>query len=151
MITLHSGAQIVRQLLYDNGYAEAPAVGAEWPCFVSSLPDGKEPSSAVPDNALCAYDTAGLQDGRYMTGTAVEHGGIQIKVRASDYPTAQVKAKQIAAFLDSTKRETVTLDATDYRIDNVSRSSTVTHLGNSPDSKRRTFFTINALVTITEV
>ena len=153
MIADHSQCQIVRKLLIDNAFGVEPVNGAVWPIYFSSLPDGEASSPKVADEAICVYDTDGLKDGRIMaSGEVVVHEGFQVKVRAKSggYQAAQKKLKQIAQFLDTVLRVAITLDTTDYIIQNITRLSPASWAGKEPTSKRRDFFTITCTITIRE-
>lgn len=149
MIINHTPATVVAELLQANGHGAAPAIGAVWPIYVSHLPDGPD----VPYDAICVYDTEGLKDGRNMEGgEVIIHEGIQIRVRSCRYPDGMTKAKQIAAYVDALFREALTVDATDYRVQSITRTTPVLALGTDPqDSKRRHHTSINATTTIEEI
>lgn len=136
----HSPADIVRQLLFDNGLGSAASA---WPIFVGFFPE-------KPNSAMCIYDTAGLPDGRMMrTGEKIEHPAIMVEVRSVSYKEGWRKAKAIADCFDSQERTAVSVESGDsYLIANISRPGTILHLGVDPaDKERRHSFTVNVLLT----
>jgi len=85
-------SQIIRQLMIDLSLGADG--GTTWPVFVGQQPD-------APDDSIVVFDTAPKLDGRLMvSGEVVETYGIQIRVRARDQQTGQVKASLIADTLD---------------------------------------------------
>lgn len=116
------------------------------PVFVSFWPD-------TPDESIAIFDTAGRLDGRIMrTGEQIEHPGIQIQVRGLDYSQTFDRAREIALFLDSVKKETVAIDSDEvYVLHNVSRTGAIIPVGiETVESRRRYIFTINAVTTISQ-
>jgi hypothetical protein len=142
---MSSPAQVIRRLLIQLNLAPSNQTG-DWAPFVAFLPD-------VPDTALCVYDTAGTQDGRLMrSGEKIEHPGIQIRFRSSNYPVAWQKAKDVADAIDALPvGTTVTMvPATEtWRIQNVSRTGAILTAGiEEVGDRKRHNFTINAILTM---
>jgi hypothetical protein len=106
---------------------------------------------AKPDNAVCVYDTAGLRDGRLMpTGESMTKVGWEIRVRATDHPTAHGKIKDIKKYLDGIRMREVVLGGDAYTIASVTQTSGVLAIGQEPDAERRVSFTLNGTMTHTE-
>lgn len=139
----YSPAHVLAQYLLDNTVVSLP--GGDWPVYISHLPDTEDTDS----NAVCVYNPPGLVAGRSMdTGEKKTFPGIQIRVRAEDDPTAYAKALALAALLDgTTARPVVTMPDASYRLDNLSRTSTVAFMGVDADG-RNVSYTINARATI---
>lgn len=139
----HSPARVIAAWLVAHVHAYDPPA-AQWGCYVSSLPDGGH-------NALCVYDTVGILQGRIQrTGETIETPGIQVRVRSQDYETGRAKADALCAAFDELFRHEVEVDDTDYLIQAVTRTTPVICLGPEEGNKRERF-TINFLVTITEL
>lgn len=137
----YSPAQIVRQLLQDASLIDE---SASWESFVSFFPER-------PHEALCFYDTTGIDDGRMMrSGERIEHDGVQIRLRGRTYNSAWVRATAICRYLDAQANVVVDMDSDDsYLIYNMSRTSTLQHLGVDPDDDaRRHQFSINLAVSL---
>lgn len=142
---LHGPAYIVGQLLIDLGAVTEVADDDNWPISISDeLPE--------PDNAVSIFDTQGAQHGSVQTdGEVQEHPGIMIRVRATGYQIGFAKASAIAELLDqSVVYETVTIEATDYIVHSINRTSNVLHLGKETPNSKRHLFTINATVALTQ-
>lgn len=140
---MKSPAQVIRKMLLDLAVVSAHTA-SEWATFVSFLPE-------KPDKAICVYDSQGSQDGRIQkTGERVDHPGIQVMVRGTDYEETYEKANTVATTLDAQKNVSVAFpDPETYTVHNVSRSSTVLSLGMEEyGSKRLFYFSINAVVTL---
>ena len=84
------------------------------------------------------------------TGEVIMHHGIQIAIRAYDYTVGWTKINAIIDYLDGVSNVAITVDSTDYTMNNASRTSSVIALGPEKGVKRREAFTINLLATITE-
>lgn len=111
LILLNSPASIVRAYLVSEGLGSYPSSGAEWPIFVSHLPDG-----TGLDNAICVYDTSPYQHGELSDGQSVEHKGVMLRVRAENYSTARGKLKGLYDTLEHTQDQTLTLGVNIYEI-----------------------------------
>jgi len=90
--TLNSTAEIVQQLLINLGLGISPPippnlpVPGTWPVYATGEPN-------EPDNVLSVLDSVDQYDGRSMVdGEVWDHYGFQVRVRASDHPTAYKKA-----------------------------------------------------------
>ena len=121
--------------------------GEDWPLYKASLPDG----SNVKTNAGAVFDTVGMNDQRSMDGGVPQHPGIQLKIRSRDYETGYAKIEDIAHALDEVANAEIEIDALEYELQNVSRTSPIVCLGNEYSTKRRFEFTINFLLTIREL
>lgn len=132
-----SPAEILMQYLVDEEIVTDPEEELDWPCFVNVLPDS-------PDNAVCAYDTEAMPDGRLQnTGETIEHPGVMFRVRSSTFPVAFEKAKELAGEFDVIDKDVVD----DFIILSVTRGPVV-RVGQ--DETRRESLTINVLTTIKE-
>jgi hypothetical protein len=137
---MSSPAEIIRTVLILKGVSN---IGS-FPCFVAYMPD-------EPDNLMVVYDTTGELDGRIMvTGEVVEHPGIQIMVRAKDYPTGYDKCLQICKAFEEVKNLPVAISSMEtYVVSSITRRSGIISLGiDENDRKRRHYFSINFIMTI---
>ena len=92
---MRTPTDVLRYYLVLLGLVTSPDDSLAWPCYVSSMPD-------TPDDCVCLYDTAGVLQGRDMpTGTVAESYGVQIKLRAVDYPTGYNKLLTTCQGLDN--------------------------------------------------
>lgn len=142
-----SPAQILASFLIDAVLFTTPSAGSTWPLFVSSMPDGE----MIEQDCAAIYDTAGLKDGRLMSGTNILHYGLQIRIRAASYNDGWAKAESVLSAMEAIANEEITIDAVDYVINNVTQTSTITALGAEPGTKRRELLTVNFLATLKEV
>jgi hypothetical protein len=133
-----SPASIIRQYLIDVGEG---SVSGSWPVFVSAIND-------TPDNQIVVYDTAGENQGRLQrTGQMINRPGVQVRVRALNYPDAETKARAIAGKLDAARNVTVGTTPNDYLVGNISRRGDVLPMGVETENNRSRFnFTVNAVV-----
>lgn len=141
----HSPAEILRAYLVASGNAQLPTTaGATWPISVGSLPD-------APDQHLCIYDTAGKLDGRIQeTGETQQKPGFQIRARAGTFQKAYQKLELLLSVCDTVNQQAVALETKNYLIHSVTLTSPILHLGQE-EGKTRTSFTLNGLLTITEI
>lgn len=140
-------ANIVRQILIDGTVGIFPTGSSSdsWPIFVSIMPD----QPTVPDNAIAIFDTTGVvKDRSTRNGQYAEQYGIQILIRASDYPTAYSKFKVVLDTIDEIKYQNKTFNSTTYKLFNLRRTSAFA-LGQEDDVRRRQEFSINALFSLT--
>jgi hypothetical protein len=140
-------ANIVRQILIDETVGIFPTGSSSdsWPIYVSVMPD----QPTVPDNAIAIFDTTGIiQDRSTRNGQYAEQYGIQILIRASDYPTAYSKFKVVLDAIDEIKYQNKTFNSTTYKLFNLRRTSAFA-LGQEDDVRRRQEFSINALFSLT--
>jgi hypothetical protein len=146
----HTPSAIIQHLLVVEGFASAPAGRvSKWPCFITSLPDGKE----APDEALAVYDTTGILDGRLMVGNVIQHYGIMIRVRSITYTIGYLKIQAIADWFSTLRRKSIAIkDAEDltYTLHNAKQASTIASLGPETGVSRREHFTLNLLLTVSQ-
>lgn len=138
---MSTAAQVLYVLLLENNLLEA---AGDFQGFIGYLPD-------LPDNAITLYDTEGIQDGRIQSsGERIDHPGVQVTLRGTNYPAVSQHANQIASFLDAQKRISIAVDSNDtYILHNVKRTGTLNYLGvETQGSKRRHIFTLNMVVTL---
>lgn len=127
------------------GKMTTPTDGEDWPLYSPHMPDGDN----VETNCGVVHDTLGVKDPRSISsGVVSEHPGVQIRVRTNDYNVGFAKIEDIALALDAVANETITIGSESYKIHNVSRASPIACLGVEPGTKRRTFFTVNYLLTL---
>jgi len=137
---------ILKEYLVGEMLLQTPSGSATWPVYLQSLPDGND----IEDDACCLFDIVGSKDGRLMIGTFLQHFGVQLKVRSKEYQDGWNKINAIAEDLDFISNEDVEYDGNTYRLHNVSRN-VITPLGTEEGMKRRWLFTINFLVTISQI
>ena len=126
---------------------QTPSGAAEWPCFISSMPDG----DLIEDDACCFYDTAGWKDGRVMNGPTIEHFGVQLRVRSKEYQDGWDKADSICSAFDSVLNYPLDYGDDSFILYNISRASAIFSLGTEAGTKRRFLVTANFLATIKQV
>lgn len=130
---------ILQQLLVEESLGILPSSGTNWPIYRVNTPD-------LVDNIITILETTGVQQGRYMTtGAYVDRPGFQILVRANDYDTGEAKARAISVGLTETLNipRSITVNATEYMIDSISKTSGPIPLGKEIDSSKRYLFSIN--------
>lgn len=141
---IHAASQIILEYLISKNKATRASVNQAWPITYNNMPN-------LPDNMLTLYDTLGRMDGRLMQdGKRITHPGILLRVRNLNGNEGFDKAREIAEFFDSVAGDSVTFDSKTYKIHNISRTSDVIPLGQEA-GKSRSLFTVNAVVTISEV
>jgi len=142
----HSCAEIVARWMVAETLGtdpEADPIG-NWPVYDTAMPD-------TPDNAICTYGTAGVKDGRSMRdGQTFEHPGLQVKVRGTTEPVAFAKMQAIVEAIDAAIAESITIEGTGYKIQNISRRSNAVPIRADRDTERRAY-TLNCLVSISQV
>ena len=140
---IHTSAEILAQYMMDVGIFEMPSQAASWPLYVAFLPASEEGK----DSAVFT-ETTGVLDGRYSDGIYVEHYGSQLRVRSFSYSAGFLKAVEASQKLNAILNMQVSLDGVLYRINNVSRTSSVIPLG-VEENGRGFSFSVNFLTTIT--
>ncbi|MDD3034705.1 MAG: hypothetical protein PHT25_08930, partial [Bacteroidales bacterium] len=121
---IHTSAEILAQYMMDVGIFEMPSQAASWPLYIAFLPARENGN----DSAVIA-ETTGILDGRYADGKYVEHYGSQLRVRSLSYSEGYLKTYNASLELNSILNTPITLDGVFYRINNVSRTSSVIPLG----------------------
>jgi hypothetical protein len=108
-----------------------------------------------PDNTVTVYDTLGNKHARIMIdGQVVEDPGIQIRVRATDNPTAQTQAEIIKQAIDerATGYNVQIPDLSNvlhnFTVYALNRSGNPIQLGKESPTSNRRIYTINATVTL---
>ena len=115
--------------------------GSPWIYWASMMLD-------APDTAVGVFDTTGIKDGRSMnSGETFSHPGIQVHVRALDYPTGNDKMSQIQQWLDQLCNTLVTVSGQVYKVMAFSQKGTPQSLGEEPGN-RREHFTLNGLIVV---
>lgn len=141
---IHTSAEILAQYMMDAGIFEMPSHGANWPLYIAFLPARENGN----DSAVIA-ETTGVLDGRYADGVYVEHYGSQLRVRSLSYSDGYLKTYNASLELNSILNAPITLDGVFYRINNVSRTSSVIPLG-VEENGRGFSFSVNFLTTISQ-
>lgn len=141
---IHTSAEILAQYMMDVGIFEMPSQAASWPLYIAFLPARENGN----DSAVIA-ETTGILDGRYADGKYVEHYGSQLRVRSLSYSEGYLKTYNASLELNSILNTPITLDGVFYRINNVSRTSSVILLG-VEENGRGFSFSVNFLTTITQ-
>ena len=137
----HSPADIVRYALIDASLGTLPSDSGSWPVYVNREPDS-------PDSCITVYDTTGVIAAMGMDGTAHEHHGVQIRIRAARFETGFTKARALAIGLDSTiKLASITISSSVYLVWAITRVGDVLPIGREGSSDRE-LFTINATATL---
>lgn len=145
----HSPAYVLRTLLIELGVGVEPIIGnttTAWQAFTSNEPD-------LPDNCITTTDTAGRLDGRLaISGETVEHYGVQIKIRSSDFHVGWRKANEISTVLDeAVYDETLVIDSAQYQIHAVTKSGGIANLGRDRPNGNRSLFTLNVTIDIQRI
>lgn len=138
-------AAVFRGLLVTRGLYKLPSTtgGVLLSANVGSMPDDGT-------QCICVYDTSGYIDGRLLrTGETVEHLGVQIRTRSSDYPTGWGMANGLALVMDGIFKATVIVGGNSYVIESASRTSAILHIGQE-EKNRMELFTLNAILSITQ-
>jgi hypothetical protein len=141
---IHTSAEILAQYMMDVGIFEMPSQAANWPLYIAFLPARENGN----DSAVIA-ETTGILDGRYADGKYVEHYGSQLRVRSLSYSEGYLKTYNASQELNSILNTPITLDGVFYRINNVSRTSSVIPLG-IEENGRGFSFSVNFLTTISQ-
>jgi len=141
---IHTSAEILAHYLISIRIFDMPSHGASWPLYVAFLPARENGN----DSAVIA-ETTGILDGRYADGVYVEHYGSQLRVRSLSYSEGYLKTYNASLELNSILNTPITLDGVFYRINNVSRTSSVIPLG-VEENGRGFSFSVNFLTTITQ-
>ncbi len=141
---IHTSAEILAQYMMDVGVFEMPSQAASWPLYIAFLPARENGN----DSAVIA-ETTGILDGRYADGKYVEHYGSQLRVRSLSYSEGYLKTYNASLELNSILNTPITLDGVFYRINNVSRTSSVIPLG-VEENGRGFSFSVNFLTTISQ-
>lgn len=140
---IHTSAEILAHYLISIGIFDMPSQAASWPLYVAFLPARENGN----DSAVIT-ETTGVLDGRYADGVYVEHYGSQLRVRSLSYSEGYLKTYNASLELNSILNTPITLDGVFYRINNVSRTSSVIPLG-VEENGRGFSFSVNFLTTIT--
>jgi hypothetical protein len=147
MTIYHSSADIILQALVDNGDVRLPNAGGSWPGFLNDVPD------AADDLCVGIFDSAGMVEGKLMSGSMVDHPGVQIRVRSVFHPQGWEKIQAIADFLLAMVQTSVTINDVggtprNYMVLNVSPTSNILRLGPEEGSKKRVQFAFNTNVSV---
>lgn len=140
---MNSPVDVLVEQLKAMGVVTRPVDNGVWPCSVTNLPDS-------PENAIGAYDTTAITEGRSMRGgDYCVHPGFQFKVRATNHSDGWTKVQELRDALRSIVRQSVTFGGYTYKILAVSIKGHPLRLGKEPD-KMRYNFTINGTMTLDE-
>jgi hypothetical protein len=140
-----SSSSLVQLFLVNSAIFTAPALGSDWPAYISYFPD---PENVNIDTAVIS-DIAPSLDGRWMVdGSVVQHRGVSIRTRSSDYLTGWQKNMDVLILLSETFRQNITKNGSTYIIDSFSTPSGIIYLGVDEGTKRRYNFEIKYDVAI---
>ena len=139
----HQTADIIRQLLIDEGLGTTPSDGSAWPIYVSQEVN-------TPDSTITILGTTDIQQGRLqITGEIQRSHGFQITIRADTFPNAQAKANAIGVALETSVRNTsLTISASNYKVFSVSILNGPRPIGKATPTSKNDLFTINAVAAI---
>ncbi len=132
-----SPALVIQKLLIDSGVVTLPGIQqrrftGKFQCFSPSMADDI-------DEGVLVRDDRGSNQGRLQrTGKHLEHHGIMIAVRSMTQAGRAVLEATLNV-LDSVKRTVVRLDAADYTLQSVYRTSTPGYAGEE-EGKRRFYY-----------
>lgn len=135
---MKSPEYLTAQLLVNAGYTFDPPLNANAPAtrytqFVNAFPD-------TPTNIVaCSSNGLNTNDGRLMNGTPINHPGIQVRVRSADMDDAYAKIRAIWNYVNTVRRQTVTVLTETYRIDNLSVAGEPYFIGVGPDDQRPSY------------
>jgi hypothetical protein len=139
---MSSPADILAQAMIDASLGIEGETTSGWGVTVGRMQDGG-------NSAIATYDTVGRHQGREMRGgREVIKPGVQIKVRAVDYPTGYAKAAEIVAWLQTIYDLQVTTSGEGggvYNLHAVHLTTNILHLGMEQDGTRE-LFTINTII-----
>ncbi len=152
----HSPAEVVRQLLVDEGlctdHGPALEAAAPWPAYATNEPDN-------PDDCVTVFDTQGQDDGRVMSdGQLQQHYGVQVRVRSASHGPVGGwrKAREIRTGLSKeVYRQDVTVTDEDgtasrYMVHALTRIGMVLPIGRDKPSSHRDVYTINMTVVVVQ-
>ncbi len=147
LVLQHSPADILARAMIALAMGSDPTEEPldDWPVYVNSEPK-------LPDNCLTVYDTSPKYDGRSMIdGETWQHYGIQVRIRATTFEVALLRAEFIRVDLNETLYdETVIIAGTEYLIHCASSTNLLRLGADSPNSKRQ-LFTVNAALSLKRV
>lgn len=135
----HSPTEITRQLMLVADPSEQVFVGGEPP---------------TPDDVITLFDTEGTSDGRIqINGQLQQHYGLQLRFRATDYPTGWRKANQWRTFLsEQVNQDVVTMpDLSQFLVWCYAKIGQVLCLGTGGGSDKRFYFTLNCAAPIEQI
>ena len=142
-LLLHGPADIFARLLIVDGKGADPDVGGAWLVYVSNEPN-------EPDNCLFTKDTSPRLGGFNMPDQEQhELYGIQLKIRAKDYPTGISKFNQLKVAVNDYTRMTVTINTTAYEITTVVMNSIILGYNTPKDRRWSGFINLIAAITMT--
>lgn len=142
----HSPARIVAALLVELSLAIERDGVKPWPVSTSNEFDS-------PDNAIVVRDAVGQSDGRAMpTGQRLNLDGFQVRIRGESFAVAYAKANAIQlAFAEDVENVVVHVDSSRYLVHCLSKIGDVLDVGKDKPASSRHAFTLNALLTATEL
>ena len=143
----HTPAYIIAQYLIGEGFLTTPGESGDWEVYTGNLPDGDD----VENNIVACMDTESVKDGRVMAGENIFHYGVQLLLRSTAYNTGYAKMDDLVDALEAVDRDTVTISTSDYRLDNITLTTSIVVIGQEEGSKRRELFSLNFLVTLKEI
>lgn len=141
----HSPAKVLAEAIIAAELGSGVDDKAEWPTVDGFMPDD-------PDEIIAVYDTSGLAGSKGMkTGVRSEKPAFEIIVRAMDRSEASQKISSLSTWLSQTLKRTVVLvEGSSYRVDSVTLVGTPAFIGLETEGKRRSLFSLNGRVTISQ-
>lgn len=140
-----SPAKVMQKLLIDLGLASSKESGGDYPCYYSNQPD-------KPDKCFTVYNTDGQVQGRVIGGEALEVHGIQIRLRDIDVETGDNKLNLVATTLAEDVLNTlVDISSSRFKVYAITQPSNIMYIGFDAPNTRRSIWTLNLLMTVTQV
>jgi hypothetical protein len=133
---MNSPAEIIQALLVNLGLGTDPdnTPGGLWPIFIAIEP-------ASPDDLIVINDTSPQYDGRSgPTKQSFQHYGVQIYVRAVDFPTGNLQALAIKVACETQVNQTnVVIGSYTYLVPALCKFQILRPGFDTPTSKRFVF------------
>lgn len=147
----HSPAEVVLQVMIEEGLVTKDSLELDWPGFNDVEPN-------TPDNVVTVYDTTGVIQARTQPdGEFMRNEGVQIRVRGNTKREAYVKIKSIFDHLSQevSGNRIVTVETTDgtgtYNLHALCRFGPILFLGRWKPNMNLHILTLNIMATITRL
>lgn len=140
---LHSPEEVIHKVLLDLGLSNLPNDG-DWPSFVNSSDQHNV------QNIIVSGTTGRLSGKHHVTGTTIQHYGVQVRVRAEQQLSFR-RSNEILTALDALKRYTVLLEEPEqsYLVQAVTPSSTIIRVGREQPEDFLFIHSLNFVTSIT--
>lgn len=142
----HSPARVLAKLLVDLGVGGDPEASP-----LPAWPVGWGQERSDPDNVITCRGAAADLQSRDQFGTQQQREGVTVRVRSGTEGAGQTKGAAVQAALDAVDLRPVTVGGSTYRVWSVHRTSGLLHLGKDKPGSHRDVFTLNVLVTLTQL